>query len=61
MTIELVKELDNVGQITYHVKIDDKFQSGTIRTQLTDALDVYENIKSCYSKARIEVLIKEEI
>lgn len=61
MTIELVKELDNIGQITYYVKVDDKFQGGTIRTQLTDALEVYENIKSGYSKARIEVLVREEI
>jgi hypothetical protein len=61
MTIELVKELDNIGQVSYHVKVDGSFQSGTFRSQLHDAMEVYENVKANYSKARTEVLIKEEI
>jgi|LauGreDrversion4_2_1035121.scaffolds.fasta_scaffold43373_5 hypothetical protein len=59
MTIELVKEFDNIGNITYYIKVDDKFQSGTVRTVLTDALDVYECVKENYTKSRIEVLIRE--
>ena len=61
MTIELVKELDNIGQVSYHVKVDGSFQSGTFRSQLHDAMEVYENVKANYSKARTETLIKEEI
>lgn len=61
MKIELVKELDNIGQVTYYVKVDDKFQSGTVRLQLPEAMEVYENVKANYSKSRVEVLIKEEI
>lgn len=59
MTIELVKEFDTVGNITYYVKVDDKFQAGTVRTILTDALDVYENVKAKHTKARVETLVKE--
>lgn len=61
MKIELIKDVDNIGQVTYYVKIDDKFQSGTIRHQLHEAMEVYDNVKENCSKARIEVLIREEI
>jgi hypothetical protein len=61
MTIELVKDVDNLGQVSYHVKVDGNFQSGTFRSQLHDAMEVYENIKLHYGKSRTEVLIKEEI
>ena len=61
MTIELVKEFDKLGQISYHVKVDDKFQSGTIRVNLQDALEVFDNVKANYTKARTEVLVREEI
>jgi hypothetical protein len=61
MTIELVKEFDTVGQITYYIKVDDKFQSGTVRSQLVDAMEVYENVKAKYTQARVEVLIKETL
>jgi hypothetical protein len=61
MKIELVKELDSIGQITYYIKVDDKFQSGTVRSQFPDAMEMYENVKANYSKSRVEVLIQEEI
>jgi hypothetical protein len=61
MTIELVKEFDNVGQISYYVKVDDKFQPGTVRSSITDAMETYENVKANYTKARVEVLVKETI
>ena len=61
MTIELVKEFDTIGQITYYIKVDDKFQSGTVRSQLVDAMEVYENVKAKYTQARVEVLIKETL
>ena len=61
MTIELVKEFDTVGQITYYIKVDNKFQPGTVRLQLTDAMEVYESIKTNYTKAKVEVLIKEAL
>ena len=61
MKIELVKDVDNIGQVSYYIKVDDKLQSGTVRSQLHDAMEVYENVKENYSKARVEVLIREEI
>ena len=59
MVIELIKEFDNAGQISYYIKVDDKFQSGTVRSNVMDAMDIYENIKANYTKARVEVLVKE--
>lgn len=61
MTIELVKEYDNGGNITYHIKIDDKFQSGSVRSSLKDAMELYERVRANYTQARTEVLIREEI
>jgi hypothetical protein len=61
MVIELIKEFDNAGQISYYIKVDDKFQSGTVRSNVMDAMDIYENIKANYTKARVEVLVKEII
>ena len=61
MIIELVKEYDNAGNITYHIKIDDKFQSGSVRSSLQDAMELYERVRANYTQARTEVLIKEEI
>ncbi len=61
MTIELVKEFDSIGNITYYVKVDNKFQSGTVRSNVTDAMEVYENVRANYTKARVETLIKEDI
>jgi hypothetical protein len=61
MTIELVKEFDSTGQITYYVKVDGKFQSGTVRSNITAATEVYENVRANYTKARVETLIKEDI
>jgi hypothetical protein len=61
MTIELVKELDAAGQVTYYVKVDNKFQSGTVTTNIPNAMEMYKRIKENYTKARIETLIKEEI
>jgi hypothetical protein len=61
MTIELIKEFDSTGQITYYVKVDDKFQSGTVRSNVTDAMEIYENVRANYTKARVETLVKEDI
>jgi len=61
MTIELVKEYDNAGNITYHIKVDNEYQSGSVRSSLSDAMELYKRVKENYTKARTEVLIKEEI
>ena len=61
MTIELVKEYDNAGNITYHIKVNNEFQSGTVRSSLPDAMELYQRVKENYTQARVEVLIKEEI
>lgn len=61
MTIDLVKEYDKVGKITYHIKVDNQFVPGTVRLDLPDALGMYETVKTQYTLAREEVLIREEI
>lgn len=61
MTLELIKEVGPTGDAMYHVKVDGKYQSGSARCELHDAMLVYEAIKQNYSKARTEVLVRENI
>jgi len=61
MTIELVKEVSPTGSVTYYVNVDGKYQTGTARGELEDAMMVYEATKDNYNKARTEVLIREDI
>lgn len=61
MILELVKEIDVKGQISYHIKADDKYISGSTRFDVIEAHQVYDEIKDNYSKARTEILIREEI
>ena len=61
MTIELIKEVGPTGSTMYHVRVDDIYQSGSARSELHEARMVYEAIKENYSKARTEILIREEI
>jgi len=61
MIIDLVKEYDKVGNITYHIKVDNKFVPGTVRLDLSAALEMYETVKVQYTLAREEVLVREEI
>jgi hypothetical protein len=61
MTIELIKEVGTTGYATYHVRVDGDYQSGSVRSELHEAKITYEAIKENYSKARTEILIREEI
>ena len=61
MTIELIKEYSKLGEICYYLEVDGQFQSGTTRTTLVEAQEVFESLKSHMTKARKEILIREEI
>jgi hypothetical protein len=61
MTIELVKEYAKSGSISYHVKVDQEFVAGTVRTNLHEAMEVYEGTKLAYTSSREEILIREEV
>lgn len=61
MTIELVKEYAKTGCISYHVKVNNEYVAGTVRINLHEAMEVYENTKLAYTCAREEVLMREEI
>ena len=61
MTIELIKEVGPMGDAMYHVKVNGEYQSRSTRIALYEAQMVYEAIKANYSKARTEVLIREEL
>ena len=61
MTLELVKEINKLGETSYHIEVDCRYESGTARTQLVDIMEVYEALKTSYSFARKEVLIKEQL
>jgi hypothetical protein len=61
MKLELVKEIDIKGQTSYHVKADDSYVIGSTRFDVMEAQQVYDEIKANSTKARTEVLIREEI
>ena len=61
MIIELVKEYNNRGELMYYISIDGKMETGSIQSTMLDAMQTYENIKSKYTQARTEVLVREEI
>jgi hypothetical protein len=61
MTIELVKEVSKRGSTTYFVEIDGKYVSDSVRFDLPDAMELYREVKANHTKARKEVLIREEI
>jgi uncharacterized protein YfbU (UPF0304 family) len=61
MTLELVKEINKLGEVSYHIEVDGRYESGTARTQLVDVMEVYDALKTSYSFARKEVLIKEQL
>jgi hypothetical protein len=61
MKIELVKETNHRDTITYYVKVDDKFRSGSVCHSLGEAMEMYDTIKLSLGGKRIEVLMQEEI
>ena len=61
MIIELVKEYNRKGELMYYISIDGKMEPGSIQSTMLDAMQTYENIKSKYTQARTEVLVREEI
>lgn len=61
MIIELVKEYNRKGELMYYISIDGKMETGSIQNTMLDAMQTYENIKSKYTQARTEVLVREEI
>lgn len=61
MKIELVKEYDRLGQISYYVAIDGMYERGTARYDFTEAQEIYEQVKKNYTQARKVVLMCEEI
>lgn len=61
MTIELVKEVSKKGNVTYFVEIDGKCVTDTVRVDIVDAREAYEEVKANHTRARKEVLIREEI
>jgi hypothetical protein len=61
MTLELVKEYNRKGELMYYISVDGKMEIGSIRNTMMDAMETYENIKSKYTQARTEVLVREEI
>ena len=61
MKIELVKEYNKQGQVSYYVKVDNEIHPQSINTELLPTLIVFDTIKAKYTHARVEVLLVEEI
>ena len=61
MKIELVKEYNKQGQVSYYVKVDGEIHLQSVNTELLPTLKIFDVIKSKYTQAKIEVLLVEEI
>ena len=61
MKLELVKEYNKLGEVSYCINEDGKYVSGTASQQLTETLDQFYRIKKNYTEARVEVLMVEEL
>lgn len=61
MKIELVKEYDKRGKVSYYVKAGGKRIEESTRYTLVDAMEAYEEEKRLLTRARVEVLIREEV
>ena len=61
MKLELVKEYNKLGEVSYYVTEDDNYISGTASRELTEALDQFYRVKKNYTEARTEVLLSEEV
>jgi hypothetical protein len=61
MKIELVKEYNKQGQVSYYVKVNNEIHPESINTELAPTLVMFDTIKAKYTYARVEVLLVEEI
>jgi hypothetical protein len=61
MKIELVKEYNKQGQISYYVKVDGEIYPQSINIELLPTLKIFDVIKAQFTQAKIEVLLVEEI
>jgi len=61
MTIELIKEYSKTGGVSYHVKVDGVFVSGTVCFDLPNAMEAYDRVRDNATKERSETLIRELI
>ena len=61
MKIELVKEYNKQGQVSYYVKVDGEIHPQSINIELGPTLTMFDIIKARYTQARIEVLLIEEV
>jgi hypothetical protein len=61
MIIELTKKVNKIGDIVYFIKVDNEFVPGSVTLDIASATVMYDNVKSSYTLAREEALMREEI
>lgn len=61
MKIELVKEYNKQGQVSYYVKMNNEIYPQSINTELAPTLVMFDVVRAKYTQARVEVLLVEEI
>ena len=57
MKLELVKEYSRLGEVSYFVREDGKYVSGTARQYLVEATEVFNSLAKYHTEAREEVLM----
>jgi hypothetical protein len=61
MKIQLIKEYDKKGDISYHVDVDGEVVPDSIRYSFHDARAVYETIRTSHTISRTVILLEEQI
>ena len=61
MKLELVKEYNRLGDVSYFVREDGKYVSGSARQYLAEATEVFNSIARVETEAREEVLMAVDL
>ena len=61
MILQLVKEFDRRGEVSYHITVDGAVVPNSTYWDLQDAMLAYDVERSKNTKARTLVLIQEEL
>ena len=61
MTIQLIKDYDKRGEISYHIKVDGEPVPESTCYEFHDAMMIYEVEKAKRTKARTVILVQEEV
>lgn len=61
MILELIKEYDEKGDISYHIQLEGKYVAKTLCFDLEVAMEHYNKVREGMTRARKTTLLREEL